>query len=96
MTMTRSQALQYLAYAVDSALCERSIDDSNMPANTRLVVWLLPEPTTVAVWSCLMDTQGNVDRLDDVDAAEIAADILIEKGFFGEVYDEVPSADFVI
>ena len=85
--MTREQALSYLAYAVDDALCERKL--SEVPANARLVGWQCGfEPVFVAVWSYLPGT-----RLDDDEAEEIAADLLREKHWFAG--DET-IADYII
>lgn len=94
--MSRDDAMRHLSFAVDSALAERNIAD--MPTNARLVGWLRDgkPPMVVAVWSALSDTTGNVDHVDDADAADTAADILVEHGFFGEIEDVIPSADFVI
>lgn len=90
--MTREQALPYISFAVDSALSERDVAD--MPANARLVGWQCGfEPLFVAVWSYLGDTQGNLDRLDDDEAEEIAADLLLEKAWFA---DEVTPADYIL
>jgi hypothetical protein len=84
--MTREQALQYVSYAVDDALSER--DQSEMPANARLVGWQCGfEPMFVAVWSYL----GN--KLDDVEAEELAIDLLTELAWFS---DQPTEPDYII
>jgi len=90
--MTREQALPYVSVCLDNGLAERSIDD--MPANARLVGWQCGfEPMFVAVWSYLGDTQGNLDRLEDAEAEEIARDYLVERQWFS---DEPTEADYII
>jgi hypothetical protein len=90
--MTREQALPYVGYCLDDALSER--DRKDMPDNARLVGWQCGfEPMFVAVWSYLGDTQGNLDRLDDDEAEEIARDYLTERGWFS---GEPKEADYVI
>jgi hypothetical protein len=95
--MTREQAREYISFCVDDALNERSIDD--MPANARLVGWQCGfEPLFVAVWSYLADTQGNRNRIDDIEAEEIATDLLVERAWFSTmgVDGEPPPADIII
>jgi len=90
--MTREQAMPYVSVCLDNAGAERSID--NMPANARLVGWQCGfEPMFVAVWSYLGDTQGNLDRLEDAEAEEIARDYLVERKWFS---DEPTEADYII
>lgn len=87
--MTKDDAMPYLSYAVDDALSERNIAD--MPTNARLVGWQCGfEPLFVAVWSYLPDT-----TLDDTEAEGIAADLLNEKNWFGDV-TALPRADYVL
>jgi hypothetical protein len=79
--MLRDKAMEYVGYCVDNALSERKISD--MPPNARLVGWQCGfEPLFVAVWSYLGDTQGNLDRIDDNEAVELATDLLVEKKWF--------------
>jgi hypothetical protein len=79
--ITREQAMDYVSFCVDDAQAIRSIDD--MPPNARLVGWQCGfEPMFVAVWSYLADTQGNHNRLDDDEAADLASDVLIERRWF--------------
>jgi hypothetical protein len=95
--LTREQAREYISFCVDDALNERSIDD--MPDNARLVGWQCGyEPFIVAVWSYLSDTAGNRDRVDDVDAEEIAIDLLVERAWFTTmgVDGDPPPPDFII
>lgn len=90
--MNRTQATPYIGYCLDDALSERQVAD--MPANARLVGWQCGfEPMFVAVWSCLGDTQGNTDRLDDDSAVELAIDLLAEKKWFA---GEPTDPDYVI
>ncbi len=86
--MNREQARPYIGLCVDDALCERDIAD--MPPNARLVGWQCGfEPMFVAVWSYLDDQQP-----DMAEAAEIAMDLLAEKGWFG---DQLPTEpDYII
>jgi hypothetical protein len=94
LMLTKEDAMRYLRFAVDDAMTERNIMD--MPKDARLVVYLCGrKPVTVAVWSYLQDTQGNPSRIDDVEAEELAGDLLNEHAFFGDVA-ELPIADFVI
>lgn len=90
--MTREQARDYISFCVDDALGVRSIDD--MPANARLIGWQCGfEPMFVAVWSYPGDTKGNIDRVDDDDAVEIAIDILMERKWFAD--NEPRQPDFI-
>ncbi len=85
--MNRAQALPYVSFCVDDALSERSIAD--IPPNARLVGWQCGfEPLFVAVWSYLDDQQP-----DPCEAAELATDLLVEKGWFA---DEPTEPDYVI
>ena len=73
--MNKKQALEYVSYCVDDALCERNIAD--MPENARLVGWQCGfEPLFVAVWSYLGV------KLSEEEAEEIAIDLLEEKKWF--------------
>jgi hypothetical protein len=75
--MNREQAVSYISYCVDDALAERTISD--MPTNARFVGWQCGfEPLFVAVWSYL-----NVP-LDDLEAEELAIDLLSEKKWFAD------------
>lgn len=87
-TMNRADALPYVSFAVDNALSERQASEA--PANARLVGWQCGfEPLFVAVWSYL----GS--RIDDDEAAELATDLLQEKGWFSD--NDNPSApDFIL
>jgi len=88
--MKREQALRYVSYAVDDALCERRVDEA--PPNARLVGWQCGfEPLFVAVWSYLGD-----DCLPDpAEAAEYATDLLVEKKWFTD-NDNPPEPDYVL
>ncbi len=94
--MTREQAIPHILYCVDDALADRSLSD--MPANARLVGWQCGfEPLFVAVWSHLSDTQGNLDRIDDNDAVEIATDLLDEEKWFAtDLLREHREPDYII
>ena len=84
--MNKKQALEYVSYCVDDALCERNIAD--MPENARLVGWQCGfEPLFVAVWSYLGV------KLSEEEAEEIAIDLLEEKKWFT---DESIPADYII
>ena len=86
--MTRTDALPYVSFAVDDALCERK--PSEAPENARLVGYQAGfEPLFVAVWSYL----GG--RIDDDQAEELALDLLIEKQWFADC-ENPPAADYVI
>jgi hypothetical protein len=75
---TREAAKAYIAFCVDDALSERSVDD--MPANARLVGWQCGfEPLFVAVWSYLPNA-----RVDDEDAVSIATELLEERRWFSD------------
>ena len=90
--MTREQAREYISFCVDDALNERSIDD--MPDNARLVGWQCGfEPFIVAVWSYLPGI-----KLLDVDAEDIATDLLVERAWFSTmgVDGDPPPPDFII
>lgn len=82
MDMNRNQAIPYIGYAVDSALCVRAIKD--MPKETRLIGWQCGfEPMFVAVWSAYDGV-----TLDDDESTEIAIDLLQECNWFsGEPTD---------
>lgn len=87
--MKRTDALEYVSYAVDDALSER--DPGEAPANARLVGWQCGfEPLFVAVWSYLPGV-----RLDAADAEDLARDLLQEKGWFSD-NDNPPDADYII
>lgn len=84
--MNKKQALEYVSYCVDDALCERNIAD--MPENARLVGWQCGfEPLFVPVWSYLGV------KLSEEEAEEIAIDLLEEKKWFT---DESIPADYII
>jgi len=97
--MTREQALPYVSYAVDDALSERRVDE--MPPTARLVGWQCGfEPLFVAVWS-YVNQPGDEIMFDPAEAEEIAADFLIEKGWFTDGKKapddfEAPPADYVL
>lgn len=89
--VTREQAQDYVSFGVDNALNERSLD--SMPDNARLIGWQCGfEPMFVAVWSYLGDTEGNLDRLGDDEAVEIAMDMLAERKWFA---GEPTEPDFI-
>jgi hypothetical protein len=90
--LTRDQAREYISFCVDDALNERSIDD--MPDNARLVGWQCGfEPFIVAVWSYLPGI-----KLLDVDAEDIATDLLVERAWFSTmgVDGDPPPPDFIL
>jgi hypothetical protein len=90
--LTRDQAREYISFCVDDALNERSIDD--MPDNARLVGWQCGfEPFIVAVWSYLPGV-----KLLDVDAEDIATDLLVERSWFSTmgVDGDPPPPDFIL
>jgi hypothetical protein len=90
--LTREQAREYISFCVDDALNERSIDD--MPDNARLVGWQCGfEPFIVAVWSYLPGV-----KLLDVDAEDIATDLLVERSWFSTmgVDGDPPPPDFIL
>jgi hypothetical protein len=90
--LTREQAREYISFCVDDALNERSIDD--MPDNARLVGWQCGfEPFIVAVWSYLPGI-----KLLDVDAEDIATDLLVERAWFSTmgVDGDPPPPDFIL
>ena len=85
--MNRRQAMPYVSFCIDDALCERRIEE--MPYSARLVGWQCGfEPLFVAVWSYL-DV-----RLDDEEAEDIARDYLMERHWFSN--DELKEADYVL
>jgi len=84
--VTKDLALPYVSFCVDDAMAERSIDD--MPSNARLIGWQCGfEPMFVAVWSYL-DVS-----LDDDDAAQIAINMLEERGWFST---EISYPDYIL
>jgi hypothetical protein len=86
--MNRQTAIAYISYAVDDALSERPT--KNIPHDARLIGWQCGfEPLFVAVWSYLGI------RLDDSDAADIATDLLVEKGWFRD-NDNPTEPDYII
>lgn len=75
---TRAEALEYVSYAVDDAMAERTGEP--IPPHARLVGWQCGfEPLFVAVWSYLPEV-----RLDDDDAIELATELLQEKNWFND------------
>ena len=74
--MKIEDAIPYLrTEGVDNAQAFRNAADR--PANARLVGWQCgSEPMFVAVWSYLGD------RLEDIEAVELAIDLLAEKKWF--------------
>lgn len=90
--MTRDQALPYVSFAIDTSLS--LIDVSGIPSNARLVGWQCGfEPLFVAVFAYTGDTQGNLDRVDDDEAEDLATEYLIERGWFA---GEPTRPDYVI
>lgn len=86
--MNRTQAIPYVAYALDDTGAPRNVSD--MPANARLVGWQCGfEPLFVAVWSYLPGV-----TLDAGDAEETAADFLEERGWFSPTGPR--DADYII
>jgi hypothetical protein len=85
--MTRADAIPYVAYCLDDAQAERTLDD--MLDNARLVGWQCGcEPLFVAVWSY------HGVRLDAAEAEEIATEYLVERQWF--VDGEPRPADYVL
>lgn len=89
--MTRDEAMPHVRYAVDNALCERR--PTFPPAHARLIGWDDGEepPTFIAVWSYLPG-----DRLTDVEAIELAVDLLSEKKWFGFSGETPRMPDYII
>jgi hypothetical protein len=87
--MTQSQALDYVSFGVDDALAIYDRLPSPLPAHVRLVGWQCGfEPMFVAVWSYLGV------RLDAAEAEDIAADALLERGWFAD--GERIDADYIL
>lgn len=88
---TKSDLLPYVGFCVDDAMCERPVSD--IPADlsrVRFVVWQCGfEPQVVAVWSYLPEC-----TVDDSEAEELAAGLLLERGWFTDETDT--TADFVL
>lgn len=90
MTITRTQARNYVGYCVDDSLNRRSMVDIPDPdTNVRYVGWQCGfEPMFVAVWSYLPNL-----RINDDDAAELAVGLLAEIGWFS---GEPNEPDFIL
>lgn len=84
--MNKTQAMPYVAVALDDALAVRDV--SAIPDNARLVGWQCGfEPMFVAVFSYLGV------KLDDAEAENIATDYLREKAWFS---GEPTAADYIL
>lgn len=90
--LTKNDLLPYVAFCVDDALSRRPVSD--LPADlsrVRFVAWQCGfEPLVVAVWSYLPGC-----TVDDDEAEELAADLLLERGWFADETDTA-AADFVL
>lgn len=90
MTITRAQARDLCAYAVNDALDPACLGDIPNHENVRYVGWNAGEgPVFVAVWSYLHTSI----RLDDDEAEDLAADLLHEVRWFAN--GRVP-ADYIL
>lgn len=79
--MKRSEALQYVGYALDDSLNPHNAAHHNIPDNAVLVGWQCGfEPMFVAVWSYLPRTTLSRDS-----AIDIACDYLQEIGWFADI-----------